>query len=172
MASDSTLVVNSSNERSESLMLKARTGMASILILDTSGVSTPSGKSSFSIVSLTSLVASSISVSKSNSIWIEDAFASDDDMTVSTPSMFLTRCSSGMVTFSSTSFGAAPVYVVMTEMFGMVISGIVSCFILSPEYNPATITMTVKIQTANLLFSEKLIIFFKQNTPTLQCISY
>src|SRR5690625_4261385 len=53
----------------------------------------------------------------------------------------------------------------MMVKFGKVILGIISCFIFKPENNPITITMTVKIQIANLLFKEKLIIFFKRHTP-------
>src|SRR5690625_3282413 len=89
-----------------------------------------------------------------------EAFAKEEELTSSTPSRFCIRCSIGTVTSYATSSGAAPGYVVITDKFGKLILGIISCFIFNSENKPITITIMAKIQLATLLFKEKSINFF------------
>src|SRR5690625_5116178 len=142
-------------------MLTDRTGKASKLSLDTSGSVASSGNDISDNAFWTSFSASSISVSKSNSIWTVEAFAKEEELTSSTPSRSCIRCSIGTVTSSATSSGAAPGYVVITDKFGKLILGIISCIIFNPQNTSISITIIIKNQLANLLFKEKSINFFK-----------
>src|SRR5690625_5734885 len=102
-------------------------GKAFNLILDTLGYVFYFDNNISNNAFWTSFSASSISVSKSNSIWTVEAFAKEEELTSSTPSRSCIRCSIGTVTSSATSSGAAPGYVVITDKFGKLILGIISC---------------------------------------------
>jgi hypothetical protein len=58
----------------------------------------------------------------------------------------------------------------VTVTTGVEISGMVSSFILNPEYSPAIMTKSVNSHTANLFFNENLINFPNAYPPSNICI--
>ncbi|MNP45529.1 hypothetical protein D3C76_1394580 [compost metagenome] len=91
---------------------------------------------------------------------MEAAFSMDVEVSVLIPSTLRRVCSSGLVTSSTIPSGAAPGSIAVTLRNGTLMFGMVSCFIVSPLYKPAKEMIMVRIQIANLLFSEKLMIPF------------
>ncbi len=98
--------------------------------------------------------ALSMSSEKLNSATTAETESPEVALTRLTPATPRSAFSTGSVTLSYTSPGAAPGYGVTTATMGMLMSGIVSFFSCPADHRPPSVTSTATRITAALLRSE------------------